>query len=498
MTPPRVVILGGGSAGWITAHLMRHAWPDAAITLVEAPDIATIGVGEGSTPTLKRFFEVIGIAEAEWMPRCHATYKAGIRFDGWSPAAPWPSYRHPFITQVDVHTREAFVLNCRNRRLGHDVPVHPDAFLLGARLSAEGKAPIAPPHFPFRMEYGYHFDAALLGAFLRDVAVARGVVHRAARVEQVTRHANGDVAALVTDTGEAIAAELFIDCSGFAGRLIEQVLDVPFHGFGDHLFNDAAVVAPTPPVAAPATETVATALSNGWCWSIPLQHRVGNGYVYASAFQSAEAAETELRARLGLVDADEVRHLRFRVGRRARHWERNVVAVGLSQGFIEPLEATALHLVLNTVEQFIGHYARGNGTAKDRAAFNETINARIEGVRDYIVAHYKLTTRTDSDYWRANAANVALPDPLLDILDTWFRRGDLAEALRRQGNASHFGELSWHCLLAGYGAFPPVSEAPRDDVNFHAQRDVAAFLAGCALNYPAQREVLAAQSARPA
>ncbi len=480
----RFVILGGGTAGWITALLLERAWPDASITVVESPEIGTIGVGEGSTPSLKRFFEIIGADEADWMPRCGATYKAGIRFVDWSPAAPWRDYRHPFTTQIDVHSEEAFVLNCRNRRLGHDVPVRPDDFLLNGVLSARGLAPVAPPNFPFRIEYGYHFDAGLLGQYLRELAVARGVVHRPAKVTEVRRAENGDIAALVTDRGEAIAGDIFVDCSGFHGLLIERTLGVPFHSFRDNLFNDAAVVLPTDMTGRPPVETVATALSNGWCWSIPLRHRFGNGYVYARDFQSPDAAETELRRTLGVGDAVEARHLTFRVGRVARHWERNCVAVGLSQGFIEPLEATALHLVLSTVEQFIRYYREGGCTDRHRAAFNAVAAERMDGVRDYIVAHYKLNTRTDSDYWRANAANEALSDPLLHILDRWFRRGDVAEELARQGQRSHFGNLSWHCLLAGYGAFPPVSEAPRDDMDFYAARNINAFLDGCALNFP--------------
>jgi hypothetical protein len=480
----RFVILGGGTAGWIAAHLLRRAWPDVAITVVESPDIGTIGVGEGSTPSLKRFFEIIGAAERDWMPRCGATYKAGIRFVDWSPAATWRDYRHPFTTQIDVHTEDAFILNCRNRRLGHDVPVRPDDFLLNGVLAANGLVPVAPPHFPFRIEYGYHFDAGLLGEYLRELAVARGVGHRAAKVVEARRAANGDIAALMTDRGEAIEGDVFVDCSGFHGLLIERTLGVPFHSFGDQLFNDAAVVLPTTADGTPPVETIATALSNGWCWSIPLRHRVGNGYVYARNFQSPDAAEAELRRTLGVGDDVPARHLSFRVGQVARHWERNCLAVGLSQGFVEPLEATALHLVLGTVEQFIRHYAEGDFTDRHRAAFNADITGRIEGVRDYIVAHYKLNTRTDTEYWRANAANMALPEPLLHILDRWFRRGDVAEELARQGQRSHFGTLSWHCLLAGYGAFPPVTEAPRADMDFHADRQVAAFLAGCSLNFP--------------
>lgn len=489
--PLRIVIAGGGTAGWMTACLLAHRWPDRAqVTLIEAPEIGTIGVGEGSTPSLKRFFETLGIAEADWMPACQATYKASIRFAGWSPQSGVADYSHPFLTQLDLHTEEAFTLNCRNRRLGHDVPTRPDRFLLNAVLAAQGKAPVAPPHFPFRMEYGYHFDSALLGRFLRDHAVARGVRHLAQRIRQVQRTPAGELMALSTQDGETIAGDLFVDCSGFAGLLIEQELAVPFRSFKDNLFNDAAVVMPTPTGHAPPVETTATALSAGWAWAIPLTHRVGNGYVYSRAFLGADAAEAELRTALGVGDAGEARHLTFRVGQRARHWERNCLAVGLAQGFIEPLEATALHLVLNTVDLFMGHFEQGDFTARHRAAFNATISERIERVRDYIVAHYKLNTRDDSDYWRANRANDVLSDPLLHILDTWYRRGDLAAHLVEHPHASHFASASWHCLLAGYGAFPPATAALRADVDFHAAQGLDAFLHGCALNFPQQADAL--------
>jgi glycine/D-amino acid oxidase-like deaminating enzyme len=488
----RIAILGGGTAGWMTANLLAHRWSGAQITLIEAPDIATIGVGEGSTPTLKRFFEVLGVEEEAWMPACCATYKASIRFRGWSPASGVADYSHPFLTQTDLHTEEAFTVNCRNRRLGFDVPTRPDDFLLGGVLAAQGKAPLAPAHFPFRMEYGYHFDAALLGAFLRDLAVARGVVHRQGRVVETIRAADGGIAAITTDRAERIEADYFVDCSGFAALLMRGALGVPFNSFRGNLFNDAAVVLPTPPAAAVPVETTATALSNGWAWSIPLTNRTGNGYVYASDFLSADAAEAELRAHLGLLDSPiEARHLRFNVGQLARHWDHNCLAVGLAQGFIEPLEATALHLVLNTVNLFMDHLERGDFTPRHRDDFNLAITTRVERVRDYIVTHYKLNTRDDSAYWRANRENEDLSDPLLHILDTWFRRGDLAALLETQGDLSHFRSASWHCLLAGYGAFPPLAQEQRYDVDFYRDRDLARFLQGCSLNFPPHGHALA-------
>ncbi len=489
----RLAIVGGGTAGWMAANLLAQRWQNlpVQIVLIESPDIGTIGVGEGSTPTLKRFFEMLGIAEAEWMPVCHATYKLNIRFSGWSPGSGVADYGHPFLTQVDVHTEEAFTRNCGNRRLGLDVPTRPDDFFLNGVLAANGKAPIAPANFPFRLEYGYHFDSGLLGGFLRDRATAAGVRHLARRVVEVIPADNGDIAALMTDQGELVEADFFIDCSGFTALLMQGALGVPFRSFRSNLFNDAAVVLPSPATAIPPVETRASALSNGWAWSIPLTNRVGNGYVYSSDFLSADKAEAELRAHLGLTEADaSARHLKFRVGQLERHWERNCVAIGLAQGFIEPLEATALHLVLNTVEQFMNAFESGGFTARHRDTFNETITDRIERVRDYIVAHYKLNTRSDTDYWRVNRENAELSSNLEQILDTWFRRADLVALLEGQRELSHFGSASWHCLLAGYGAFPALATEQRSDVDFYRDRDIARFLDGCALNFEDHAQVL--------
>lgn len=494
MTPPlRLAIVGGGTAGWMAANLLAQRWQDQPIhiTLVESPDIGIIGVGEGSTPSLKKFFEVLDIAEAEWMSACHATYKANIRFSGWSPASGIADYGHPFVSQVDIHTEEAFTRNCGNRRLGFDVPVRPDAFFLNGVLAAQSKAPVAPDNFPFRMEYGYHFDSGLLGEFLRDRAVARGVEHLARQVAEVAHGTDGAIAALVTREGERIEADFFIDCSGFSALLMQGALGVPFRSFKSNLLNDAAVVLPTPALTDLLVETGATALSSGWAWSIPLTNRVGNGYVYSSDFLSADAAEVELRAHLGLSDSDvAARQLKFRVGQLERHWERNCVAIGLAQGFIEPLEATALHLVLNTVEQFMNWFEQGDFTARHRDEFNAAISDRIERVRDYIVAHYKLNTRNDSDYWRANRENEDLSPALEQVLDTWFRRADLVALLDGQRELSHFGSASWHCLLAGYGAFPPLAAEQRDDVDFYQDRGIARFLDGCALNFEDHARVL--------
>jgi hypothetical protein len=269
---------------------------------------------------------------------------------------------------------------------------------------------------------------------------------------------------------------------------------VPFCSFKSNLFNDAAVTLPTPMSEAVPVETRSTALSNGWAWSIPLTNRFGNGYVYSRDFLDPDAAELELRRHLGLVDAAvEARHLRFEVGQLARHWERNCIAIGLAQGFIEPLEATALHLVLNTVDLFITHWERGDYTDAYHNDFNAVITGRVSSVRDYIVAHYKLNTRDDTEYWRANRANSDQSDALKHIIEAWDRKADLAAELSRLAQASHFGSLSWHCLLAGYGRFPKRLQTAPATVDFHEARGIGAFLAGCSLNFQRQSEVLASR-----
>ncbi|MEO0975084.1 MAG: tryptophan 7-halogenase, partial [Pseudomonadota bacterium] len=346
--------------------------------------------------------------------------------------------------------------------------------------------------FPFPMDYGYHFDAGKLGAFLAELAVSRGVHHLQRRVVDVQQHDGGDIAALVDDAGERIEADFFVDCTGFASVLIGRTLGVRFESFADNLFNDAAVVLPTPmEETAVPVETVSVALSNGWCWRIPLTHRFGNGYVYSSRFIDPDAAEAELRAFLGLEQSEEpARHLKMRVGQAEHHWHRNCLALGLSQGFIEPLEATALLLVQVSIELFMRDFKEGNFEPSDREAFNRRIRDRFERVRDYIVAHYKLNTRDDSDYWRANRDNMVLSDSLRHLLDVWYRREDLSKEVQRQQLESHFGTLSWHCLLSGYGAYPGLASRQPGEGDLYAESHVQRTLAGCALNFAPHEENL--------
>jgi len=491
-----IVILGGGTAGWITASALINRWAerDVDVTLIESPDIGTVGVGEGSTPRLKIFLDEIGVEESDWMPKCNATYKNGISFANWSTKPGFERYFHPFVSQVDRFTTTALFFNTLARRRGVDVHAHPDRFSLTARLSENRQGPKPNENFPFINDYGYHFDAHLLGEYLKERAKARGVKHLQARVTDVIQAADGNIRSLVIEEGDPVEADFFVDCSGFRGALIQGALQVPFRPFSENLFNDSAVVLPTEQVENIGSQTVSTALKYGWAWEIPLTHRIGNGYVYSSAFCSSDQAETELRGVLGLLDSDTAaRHLKMKVGRVESHWYKNCLAVGLSQGFIEPLEATALNLVCNTVHGFMDTIeADGGFSGSGRSTFNERVSDSFEAVRDYIVAHYVLNTRHDTDYWLQNARHKNLSDTLRQILQIWTSGQNLSQEIERQQIRSTYTPRSWYCLLAGYGYYPDIRQAPGEEqmANQVDMTEIDEFIRRCALNFRSQNEQL--------
>jgi tryptophan 6-halogenase len=490
--PFRIVILGGGSAGWITANLFAKAWAgrNVAITVVESPEIGIIGVGEGSTPQLKWFFDHLGITEAEWMPACDATYKIGIRFNGWSERKGFESYFHPFPAALDMHSQLTFFRNCMLRRGGVDVPAHPDRFYLSPHLAEQRNGPHPSENFPFELSYGYHFDAYKLGAYLRDHAAQLGVKHLPVRIDEVIVCTSGEVEALRDENGERIEGDFFIDCSGFRAMIAEQALRGEYLPFANNLFNNRAVVMPAPTDhdanGSPAIVTEATTMQAGWRWSIPLTSRHGNGYVYSDRYIDPDTAETELRAALGMLDSDlEARHLQMRVGRLKDSWTANCLAMGLSQGFIEPLEATAIHIVIATAQEFIAAFGDADFTPKHRDIFNSRIAARYDGIRDYIVGHYRLNQRSDNQYWRNNAGHSELSDNLKAMMTAWFTGQDIEAEIAKLKIGGYYGAISWHCLFAGYGTFPAEDKlraATRVDASADMQQ-IDDFMRRAAMNF---------------
>ena len=460
----RVCILGGGTAGWMSANLLHKYWAQqgAQISLVESPQIGIIGVGEGSTPQLKQFFQLLDISEQEWMPACNATYKTGIAFHHWTSHKTNNHYFHPFPSPLDRQTATSFMMHSNMRAQGMDIDVQPDDFFLSTYLSQHYYTPVQK-NLGTPLNYAYHFDAQRLGEFLRKKAVQNGVAHKQAKLEHVAFGETGQIEHLRFDDGSQECADLFIDCSGFNSELLQKACKIPFVSFADNLFNDSAVALPSSNSEVHRAQTTATALGHGWAWHIPLTNRIGNGYVYSSAYVSAQDAESALRTHIGSTASEQAaRHLKMKVGRVAEHWHKNVLAIGLSQGFIEPLEATALHLVQETLMQFINAVSLSVPLEQQttaRAEFNHTINQRFEGIRDYIVCHYKLNTREDTDYWRDNRNNQVLSENLQAVLDTWYAGKDITHILTERKMTGYYPVLSWYCILAGYQYFKPATAA---------------------------------------
>ena len=496
-----IVILGGGTAGWMTANLLQKKWRQRGIqiSVVESPDIGIIGVGEGSTPLLKEFFDSLEISESEWMPQCNATYKNGISFNDWSTVPGYDSYFHPFPCSLDFATFGFLYKYTELRRKGADVLAHPNRFSLMAGLTERKLAPLPAENFPFHFQYGYHFDSVLIGKFLREKAKESGVSHIEATVEKVEQESDGSIKSLLLNTGQILSGDFFVDCSGFASILLQKTLKVPFVSFAENLFNDSAVAIPTDIETEIPAETLSTALSNGWAWKIPLTNRFGNGYVFSSKYCSPDEAETELRSHLNILESDvEARHLKMKVGRVQETWAKNCVAVGLSQGFIEPLEATALQFVYSTIEQFSQALEEGNFSGKNRDEFNARMNANFEGVRDYIVLHYKTNSRSDSQYWIDNRENQKISDNLRAMIECWYAIEDTQEALTRLNIGSYYSQRSWTCLLAGVGVFPKQENLvipDKENVGM-AMKDlkyVDDFIKGCSMNFESHGKLLSRQ-----
>ncbi len=494
-TIKKIVIVGGGTAGWMAAMILANSLlrQGVEILLVESPVVGIIGVGEGSTPWLRGFFDSLGIEEAEWMPECNATYKCGITFDKWSTKPGFESYFHPFASMLDNLTMTQFVHNAQARANGADLHAHPNRFFIASRLAEKNLAPKPNRNFPFDVWYGYHFDAVLVGEFLHKKAVERGVKYRSCHVTHANLNERGEIASIATKEGETITADFFVDCTGFAGMLIQKTLATPYVSFANNLFNDSAVAMPTPLGDTIPSQTLSTALKHGWEWKIPLTNRFGNGYVYSSAFCSADEAEHELRERLGLLESDTpARHLKMKIGRVTKHWNKNCLAVGLSQGFIEPLEATALLFIQRTATGFVEFVEKGDLSEAAQEKFNQRVNEHFEGTRDYIVTHYKTNSRTDTDYWRANAANMNLSDSLQQLYATWMAGKSIAAGVGKQVIGKGYPIFSWYCIMSGMGIFPDQQDlrSATADESKYDMAEIDNLLTRSAANFRDQKDLL--------
>jgi len=491
----RVVVVGGGTAGWMTAAALARRLPGrAAVTLVESAEIGIVGVGEATLPHIRAFNEMLGIDEADFMAATHATFKLGIEFRDWGRIG--DAYTHPFGvfgTAIEGIGFHHFLT--RARMMGREAA--PDRFSLPIVAAHRGRFARAPAHDaagqvqPY--DWAYHFDATRFAPFLRRHAEAAGARRIEGRVIEVTRDEDGDVAALTLESGERIEGDLFVDCSGFRSLLLGDALGEAWEDWSAWLPCDRAVAVPCEDAGPLLPYTQAIAMPFGWRWRIPLQQRVGNGYVYASAHCSDDAATA------GLLDAiegpalAEPRVLRFRTGRRARSCVKNVIGIGLASGFLEPLESTSIYLAQVAVQAMLELFPDGRWSDTERAEINRAIDGQYDNVRDFLILHYHATTRDDSPFWD-RVRTMAVPESLTEKIALFRARGRLQD--RTMGL---FLDASWVALFLGQGVLPegydPRAEAMPADMLGPALDRLRDALAAAAEAMPEHRAAIAAYGA---
>jgi hypothetical protein len=424
----RVIIVGGGTAGWLSACVLAAKRPELSIVLVEAPDIPTIGVGEGTWPTMRGTLAAIGIKESEFLACCDASFKQGSRFDGWVSGAAGDSYLHPF-TPPPSGAPDALVAAWASCSAAKKIPFAA-AMTAQAAAVARDLAPRQPsmPGFAGALNYAYHLDAGKFAALLKRHATGRlGVRHVAARVTDVTTDAAGDLAALNTDVGESLSADLFLDCSGLSGILIGQQCGVDWIDRSDALFNDRAlaVQVPVQPGSPIASATIATAHAAGWIWDIGLPERRGIGCIYASRFMDDDTARATLadyvaRSVPGAdVAALEPRLLAFPTGHRAQFWRGNCLAIGLSAGFLEPLEASAIVMIELSLQALCANFPRSRAAMPFHAErFNALFRYRWDRIVEFLKLHY-LPSQRSEPYWQAQRDPATVPPRLAALMALW-------------------------------------------------------------------------------
>lgn len=427
----RVVIIGGGTAGWLAAAVLASRFPAGSasaksITLIESPDIATIGVGEGTWPTMRATLAGIGISEGEFLSACDGSFKQGSRFDGWRDGADGDSYLHPFTPPPAMEPRALVVAWQRD---AGGAPFA-SAMTPQAELCALGLAPRQRPMpgYAGAVNYGYHLDAAKLAALLARHAVNRlGVTHIQDRVDGVESQDGGDIAAVLTPDHGRVAGDLFVDCTGHAALLIGGHHGVAWVDRGGMLFNDRALAVQVPvPAGSPiASQTIGTAHEAGWLWDIGLPTRRGIGCVYSSRFLDDDRAEAILRAYVGraMPHADQTsltpRKLAFPTGHRERFWAGNCIAIGLAAGFIEPLEASAIVLIELSLQALADNFPASHEALPIHARrFNSLFRERWDRIVDFLKLHYLLSERTEP-YWLAHRDPANLPPRLAELVQLW-------------------------------------------------------------------------------
>jgi tryptophan halogenase len=456
----KIAIIGGGTTGWMTAAAFAKALIPAGytITLVESDEIGTIGVGEATIPPIKAFNALLGFNEAEFLTRTQGTFKLGIEFINWGQEN--NRYMHPFGAIGVPSGPLAFYhywLKCHLQGKSKDLGEY--CMATQAALHNKFILPVSKPGTPLqRMDYAYHFDASLYARYLREYAEAGGVERVEGLINEVKlRENDGYIDSVNLQSGQMIDADFFIDCTGFKALLIEQALHTGYEDWSQYLRCDSAIAVQSHNVQGPRPYTRATAHTAGWQWEIPLQHRTGNGYVYASRYIDDESARNTLLNNISGTQINEPRVIRFIPGMRKKMWNKNCVALGLASGFIEPLESTSIHLIQSAIVKLISIFPSGNFSSYDQDQYNQMMADDYFCTRDFIILHYKATQRADSDFWRDCKAMV-VPDSLKNKLELYGRNGRI---FLRPNDI--FKEESWISVLQGQGVVPqdyhPLADA---------------------------------------
>ena len=489
----KIIIVGGGTAGWMTAAALSKVMggiPGFSIQLVESEAIGTVGVGEATIPQIAGFNRLLGVDEMEFVRETHATYKLGIEFVDWVREG--HSYIHPFgsfgIDMLGVEFRHFWL---RGHEFGAEDPI--ESYSIAAMAAKAGRFDWPRPDRPrspiSKLAYAFQFDAGRYARFLRRFAEGAGVGRIEGQVVDIARDSeSGFLTSLTLANGKEIEGELFIDCSGFRSLLLGQTLGVPFIDWSNWLPCDSAVAVPCALGGRNEPLTRSSARPAGWQWRIPLQHRIGNGHVFASNYMDRDQATSILLENLDGEMLAEPRHLTFTAGRRALAWDKNVVALGLSAGFLEPLESTSIHLVQSGIARLLTLFPDSDFSELEMARFNAETEKEYRDIRGFLVLHYKATERDDTEFWRY-CRNLQAPDGLAEKIAMFRSSGRIF----REENEL-FTEESWLAVMLGQGIFPeryhPTARLLDESETLARLQHIREAIAGTVTQMPTQAQFL--------
>lgn len=484
----KVLIVGGGTAGWMTAASLAKflAGSGCQITLVESEQIGTVGVGEATIPPIMDFIRVLGIDENDLIRKTQATFKLAIEFTDWTRLG--DSYMHPFgPTGFDLNSVPFAGYWLKMLQQGKASPLEEYSLQATAARMGRFMRPVPVPNSPLgKITYALHFDASLFARYLRDFAEKSAVKRIEGKVSDVTLDASsGFISSVTLDNGEKIEADLFIDCSGFRGLLIEGALKTGYENWNHWLPCNRAIAVPCERTGPLSSHTISTAKHAGWQWRIPLQHRIGNGYVYCSDMISDQQAHDELLASIEGKALANPLQLQFSTGRRNLFWNKNCVAIGLSAGFLEPLESTAIHLIHRGIAMLVKFFPDRHFRQADIDRYNKIFKFEYERIRDFLLIHYCKTERDDSELWRY-CRNLELPDSLKEKIALFSSYGRIL----REDNEL-FPVQSWLYVMMGQSIIPEGYEPLADTLSMNVVQsnldNIRGVVRKCAESMPMQQ-----------